>query len=100
MLEKPKILSDDEIYTAYKDASSEAEVYITGGLKRVAQAALDDCWGKALEQIRGILNQMALEQCDTDTMPYFSDYYWLPKDIWQALQSQLKAIKGGENGVP
>jgi len=36
-----------------------------------------------------ILNQMVLERCDPDVMPYFEDYYWLPKSIWQALKSRI-----------
>ena len=37
-----------------------------------------------------ILNQMALERCDPDVMPYFEDYYYLPKSVWQALSPTNK----------
>jgi len=33
------------------------------------------------EQVADILkSKMALEKCDPDVMPYFTDYYWIPKD--------------------
>ena len=33
------------------------------------------------EQVADILkSKMALEKCDSDVMPYFTDYYWIPKD--------------------
>ena len=35
-----------------------------------------------------ILNQMELEQCDPTVMAYHNDYYWLDKDVWQALKEQ------------
>ena len=31
---------------------------------------------------------MALERCDPDVMPYFEDYYWLPKSVWDALKDR------------
>ena len=31
---------------------------------------------KALEHLK---SKMELEQCDTSTMPYFNDYYWIDK---------------------
>ena len=35
-----------------------------------------------------ILNQMELEQCDPTVMAYHNDYYWLDKDVWQALKEE------------
>ena len=33
------------------------------------------------EEVKKILkSKMALEQCDSDVMPYFTDYYWVPED--------------------
>jgi len=36
------------------------------------------------EVVEWLTSNMALEQCDPDVMPYFEDYYWIPKHIWQA----------------
>lgn len=38
------------------------------------------------EERERILSQMALERCDPDVMPYFEDYYYLPKSVWKALK--------------
>ena len=39
---------------------------------------------KVAEEIkRELENNLAIERCDPDVMPYFTDYYWMPKDVWQ-----------------
>ena len=45
------------------------------------------------ERVERMLNQMALERCDPDVMPYFEDYYWLPKSVMQSLKKQ-EGVKG------
>ena len=57
------------------------------------------------EEVKKILkSKMALEQCDPDVMPYFTDYYWIPVDqideitcqICQLFQSKEDAPKPNE----
>ncbi len=44
------------------------------------------------ELIRFIDSKMLLEQCDTQTMAYFNDYYWIDKKEWQDFKKE-KGIK-------
>jgi len=52
---------------------------------------------KVREIFEWIKSKMALEQCDTDTMPYFTDYYWIPKDVLQDLAAEYLDRKEGED---
>jgi len=89
-MRKPEILSDEELAKAVWGEWN-------AGHLRVAQAQRDKGYKKMLEQIRSILNQMVLEQCDPDVMPYFTDYYWMFKETWQALQSQLEKDENAQD---
>ena len=47
-------------------------------------------WTNELKQswkqagMKEVVSQMALERCDPDVMPYFEDYYYIPKSVLQA----------------
>jgi len=50
----------------------------------IAKAQIIKAYPIIAEEIKRELEKsMALERCDPDVMPYFTDYYWLPKDVWQ-----------------
>lgn len=34
--------------------------------------------------IKEVVSQLGIELCDPDVMPYFEDYYYIPKSILQA----------------
>ena len=35
--------------------------------------------------IKELISKMALERCDPDVMPYFEDYYYIPKSVLKDL---------------
>lgn len=52
----------------------------------------------AREIFEEIVSKMALERCDPDVMAYFTDYYWIPRDVLEDLkQSTLKKYRGEED---
>ena len=42
------------------------------------------------EFLNNLISKMALERCDPDVMPYFEDYYWIPKSIMEAIRKQME----------
>ena len=50
------------------------------------------------EEVKKILkSKMALEQCDSDVMPYFTDYYWVPEDQITELAKELCQLFEAKN---
>ncbi len=47
-----------------------------------------ECQQRVERIFNKIESKMAIERCDPDVMPYFTDYYWMPIDIWQALKKR------------
>ena len=46
---------------------------------------------KKIEEIfKEIESQMAIERCDPEVMPYFTDYFWMPVDVWQSLKDRIR----------
>ena len=91
---KLEILSDEEIRITKAEAERLSWTHKAHPSyekdKYLLQTQRDKDYKEMLGQIREILNSMAPERCDPDVMPYFTDYYWMPEDIWQALQAQLE----------
>jgi len=50
----------------------------------------------AQELVDEIEGEMELEKCDPDVMAYFTPYYAIPEDKWQALISKYLKKYGGE----
>ena len=48
--------------------------------RNLVNSSVDNAVKKIVEYIE---KNMELERCDPDVMAYFTDFYWIPKDVWQ-----------------
>ena len=95
-------LSDEELFQVivkhtktwadppYHTTDSQWPEFASEQRRAIANDAADNAVKQVVEWLE---SNMALERCDPDVMPYFTDYYWIPKDEWQALKKL--APKGG-----